>query len=121
MEHQDFTTIIFNSKSSKENKIIKKEKEKKISQKQISEEDTKIEADKKLGQILSRGRIAKGFNKQSDFVNELNKMKLNISLQIYNKWESNKDVPTNEQIAKMEKILCVKLPRNKKKITIQNN
>ena len=114
MDHQDFTPIIFNSKNSKEKEIIKKDREKKISQKIINDEDIKIEANKKLGQILSQARIAKGFNKQSDFVNELNKIKLNISIQIYNKWESNKEIPTNEQIAKMEKVLCVKLPRNKK-------
>ena len=114
MDHQDFTPIILNSKSSKKNQIIKKEKDKKVSQLQNNIDDIKIEADKKLGQILSQARIAKGFNKQSDFVNELNKIRLNISIQIYNKWESNKEVPTNEQIAKMEKLLGIQLPRNKK-------
>ena len=55
-----------------------------------------------------------------DFVNEFNsKSNIKISLQLYTKWEANKDFPTNEQIAKMEKILCIKLPRNKK-IKIEN-
>ena len=118
MEHQDFKTIILNPKHKKKIEIVKKDTEKKLSQKQVKtteEEIIKIEADKKLGQILSQARISKGFNKQSDFVKELsNKVNLNVSLQIYSKWESNKEVPTNEQISKMEKFLCIKLPRNKK-------
>ena len=104
MEHQDFKTIILNPKHKKKIEIGKKDTEKKLSQKQVKtteEEIIKIEADKKLGQILSQARISKGFNKQSDFVKELsNKVNLNVSLQIYSKWESNKEVPTNEQISK---------------------
>lgn len=119
MEHQDFKPVILNSKQRKDSEVIAKETQKRISQKvkDLAEtlETVKIEADKKLGQQLSQARIAKGFNKQSDFVNEFNsKSNLKISLQIYTKWESNKEIPTNEQIAKMEKILGVKLPRNKK-------
>lgn len=119
MDHQDFKPVILNSKQRKDSEVIAKETQKRISQKVKDLADTletvKIEADKKLGQQLSQARIAKGFNKQSDFVNEINsKSNLKISLQIYTKWESNKEIPTNEQIAKMEKILGVKLPRNKK-------
>ncbi len=117
MEHQDFKTIIFNSKNVKdENK--NKEVQKKVSQKQIKTNDDEIiktEIGKKFGQILSQGRISKGFKKQSDFVKELSqRAHLNVSLQIYSKWESNKEVPTNDEISKIEKVLGVKLPRNKK-------
>jgi ribosome-binding protein aMBF1 (putative translation factor) len=111
---QDWNTIVFNSKKNKQKKEKDKEIEKRVSQKVLNSEDVKIVADKKLGQILSQARIAKGINKQSDFVIELNKVGLNISVQIYSKWESNKEIPTNEQIAKMEKVLSIKLPRNKK-------
>ena len=121
MEHQDFKTIIFNSKEKKTVDQNKKEVLKRISQKQVTQvtsgdnEVIKVQADKKLGQLLSQGRLAKGFKTQGDFIKELNqKTNLNISLQIYGKWESNKEVPTNEQIAKVEKVLNVKLPRNKK-------
>ena len=117
MEHQDFNTVIF-TKNTKTEK--NKEIQNKISKKETNLEDIKIQGDKKLGQLLSQGRLAKGFNKQSDFVNEFNsKSNIKISLQLYTKWEANKDFPTNEQIAKMEKILCIKLPRNKK-IKIEN-
>ena len=114
MEHQDFNTVVLNPKSDKKENN-KKDIQTKISQKETNIEEVKIEADKKLGQLLSQARLSKGFNKQSDFINEFNsKSNLKISLQIYTKWEANKDIPTNEQIAKMEKILGVKLPRNKK-------
>ena len=122
MEHQDFKPVVFNLKSDKDKKdsVDKQKKEVKISQKVTNTEQIKIEADKKLGQLLSQARLAKGFNKQSDFVNDFNsKSNLKISLQLYTKWEANKDIPTNEQIAKMEKVLGVKLPRNKK-IKIDN-
>ena len=118
MEHQDFNTITFNSNSKKVLDENKKEAQKKISQKQVLSNDNeviKIQADKKLGQLLSQARLAKGFKTQGDFIKELNqKTNLNVSSQIYSKWESNKEIPTNDQIAKMEKVLCVKLPRNKK-------
>ena len=121
MEHQDFNMVVFNTKEKKAVDQNKKEVQKRISQKQVTQstlsdnELIKIQADKKLGQLLSQARLVKGFKTQGDFVKELNqKTNLNISLQIYSKWESNKEVPTNEQIAKMEKVLVVKLPRNKK-------
>ena len=122
MEGQDFKVVVFNTKEKKALDQNKKEVQKKISQKQVSSNDNeviKVQADKKLGQLLSQSRLTKGFKTQADFVKELNKRSnLNISAQIYSKWESNKEVPTNEQIAKMEKILQIKLPRNKKvKIT----
>ena len=123
MEHQDFKTVVFSQKEKKAVDQNKKEVQKRISQKQVSSNDNevvKVQADKKLGQLLSQARLAKGFKTQGDFIKELNqKTNLNISPQIYGKWESNKEVPTNEQIAKMEKVLTAKLPRNKK-IKIDN-
>lgn len=123
MEHQDFKTVVFSQKEKKAVDQNKKEVQKRISQKQVSSNDNevvKVQADKKLGQLLSQARLAKGFKTQGDFIKELNqKTNLNISAQIYGKWESNKEIPTNEQIAKMEKVLTAKLPRNKK-IKIDN-
>ena len=123
MEHQDFKNVVFNQKEKKTIDQTKKEVQKRISQKQVTSNDNevvKVQADKKLGQLLSQARLAKGFKTQGDFIKELNqKTNLNISPQIYSKWESNKEVPTNEQIAKMEKVLTTKLPRNKK-IKIDN-
>ena len=123
MEHQDFKNVVFNQKEKKTIDQTKKEVQKRISQKQVTSNDNevvKVQADKKFGQLLSQARLAKGFKTQGDFIKELNqKTNLNISAQIYGKWESNKEIPTNEQIAKMEKVLTAKLPRNKK-IKIDN-
>lgn len=123
MEHQDFNTVTFNTKSEKAKKLETTESKKKISQKQVTTNDNeiiKVESDKKLGQLLSQSRLTLGFKTQANFIKELNqKTNMNVSPQIYSKWESNKEVPTNEQIAKMEKVLKVKLPRNKK-IKIEN-
>ena len=106
---QDFQVITFNAKVDSQKKDQNKEVQKNISQRTVSPEDVKIEADKKLGKILSQARITKGYNSQKEFAS-----KLGISSSIYTKWENNSEVPTNEQIAKMEKILGIKLPRNKK-------
>ena len=115
MDCQDFTIVTFNSNSDKERTQKTKEQNKINSQRVTNQEEIKIESDKKLGQILAQSRLSKGFNKQTDFVKQLNgKTNLNISSQLYGRWESNKEPPTNEQIAKMEKLLGVKLPRNKK-------
>jgi len=106
---QDFQVITFNTKTDTKTQEKTKEVQKNISQKIVNPEDVKIEADKKLGKILSQSRITKGYNSQKEFAS-----KLGISSSIYTKWENNSEVPTNEQIAKMEKILGIRLPRNKK-------
>ena len=119
MSHQDFKVVVFNTKEQKKNNEKKKEVDKKISQKQIQTNDNsilKIQADKKFGQLLSQSRLVCGYKTQSDFIKKLNQNGLNISAQIYSKWENNKENPTNEQISKIEKVLKVKLPRNKKVI-----
>ena len=60
MQHQDFNTIIFNSRN---NNTSEKKKEKKEGKTPLmSDNDTiKIESDKKLGQLLSQGRLTKEF------------------------------------------------------------
>lgn len=124
MEHQDFKQVIFNKSNGRNgsngsNGRNKTEISKKISQLQTDLENVKIESDKKLGKLMSQARLAKGFNTQLEAVKEINsKTNLNISQQIYSRWESNKEAPTNEQIAKMEKVFGVKLPRNKKHSTL---
>ena len=124
MEHQDFKIVVFDLKTKKNSSLlvsqINSKKQATSSKLGNNNEVIKIQVDKKLGQLLSQARLAKGFKTQGDFIKELNqKTNLNISPQIYSKWESNKEAPTNEQIAKMEKVLIVKLPRNKK-IKIDN-
>ena len=106
---QDWNIVKFNTVSDK--KETNKEREinnKKKSSNQPDPEKTRLEAPKKLGQLISAGRTAKSLN-QKDFAN-----KLGISVQILSRWEANKEIPTNQNIANIEKVLGIKLPRCKK-------
>jgi ribosome-binding protein aMBF1 (putative translation factor) len=105
MEHQDWNNISFNNKS--ETKM--REDAKKINSNKITNpEDFKIEAPKDLGKLIAQARTTKKKN-QKELASELG-----INQQIISRWESNKEIPTNLQIANIEKKLGIKLPRTKK-------
>ena len=106
MDCQDWNTITFNTPS----KIKRNEEAKKSNSNKINNDPEKIrlEAPKQLGQLISQARTTKSKN-QKVLATEIG-----ISQQILARWESNKEVPTNAQIAKIEKILGIKLPRCKK-------
>lgn len=108
MEHQDWNSITLNKKDDKQKAIEKKEITKSISSRQFNPETTKLEAPKNLGQLIAQARTTKKLNQDT-----LSKQ-LGISKIILNKWETNKEIPSNADIAKIEKILGVKLPRCKK-------
>ena len=108
MSHQDWNVVTFNSETVKKKEIIKNEKQKQLSN-YIAEKGTiKLEAPKNLGTIISQARTTK--NKTQKQLSA----ELGISAIILSRWESNKDNPDNAQIAKMEKILGIKIPRCKK-------
>lgn len=101
MEHQDFKPVVFNASKPNIKKPTHSNDEKKNT-------ESKIIAPPKLGQIILQSRTS--LNKtRKQFAIELN-----ISEQILSRWETNKEIPTNLQIALMEKKLSVKLPRTKK-------
>lgn len=106
MDHQDFKTVVFRNvnNSNNSNKVISK----RISQKPTPENTIAV-SDKQLGKTIACARTTKGLN-QKQLAQEAG-----ISQQVLATWESNKQVPTNAEIAKLEKILATKLPRNKKK------
>jgi ribosome-binding protein aMBF1 (putative translation factor) len=105
MEHQDWNNVAFNNKSDTK----KREDSKKINSSKLSNpEDVKIEAPKELGKLISQARTTKGKN-QKELASELG-----VNQQILGRWESNKEIPTNLQIANIEKKLGIKLPRTKK-------
>tara|TARA_B100000902_G_C27285693_1_gene904302 strand:- start:328 stop:666 length:339 start_codon:yes stop_codon:yes gene_type:complete len=106
MEHQDWNAVIFNTPS----KNKKVEESKKVNSNRVNNnpEEVRMEAPKQLGQLISQARTTKSKN-QKILAGELG-----ISQQILSRWESNKEVPTNAQIANIEKKLGVKLPRSKK-------
>ena len=105
MEHQDWNSIKFNTPSQN----AKKELEKKVnSNKPSSNEDVVMESPKQLGQLIAQARTTIGKNQKELASN------IGVSSQILGRWESNKELPNNAQIALIEKTLKVKLPRLKK-------
>ena len=108
MSHQDWTPVIFNTKKDKANVVDKKDKEKQSSQYVPDSENIKIEAPKNLGQIISNARNTKS-KTQKQLAAEIG-----IAQSVLSRWETNKEVPTNAEIAKIEKIIGIRLPRSKK-------
>jgi len=105
MEHQDWNHISFNNTS----KLQKKEDAKKVhSNKTPDPETTRLEVPKEMGKLLAQARATKG-KTQKQLAAELG-----IAQSILGRWESDKEIPTNAQIAAIEKNLGIKLPRGKK-------
>lgn len=108
MDHQDWTPTIINGKSTKEKVAAKKERQEKQSAYEAPQETIKIEAVSNLGALICQARTSKNI-KQKDLAT-----RIPITASILSRWETGKEIPTNADIAKIEKILGVKLPRNKK-------
>jgi ribosome-binding protein aMBF1 (putative translation factor) len=98
MDHQDWQTVTLSNK--------KNDKEKKTRPNpNIPKQETKLVAPSNLGSLISQARTTCKKNRK-----ELS-MQLGISDQVLGRWESNKDTPNNNDIAKIEKVLRIKLPR----------
>lgn len=106
MSHQDWTPIIFNNSD-----VKKKEKTQNFNK---QTEDMKIETPKNLGQLISQARTTKSKNQKQLSID------LGISISVLSRWETNKEVPNNSEIAKIERILGIKLPRSKKVKNLEN-
>lgn len=106
MDCQDWNTVTFNTPS----KNKKAEEAKKVNSNRVNNnpEEVRMEAPKQLGQLISNARNSVNKN-QKQLASELG-----VSVQILARWESNKESPTNAQIANIEKKIGVKLPRLKK-------
>ena len=104
MDNQDWKPIIFK----KENKKVVTSKTSNMVSHKVQNEDYKLE-NKKLGQLILQARNAKNLT-QDILANQLGTNK-----NIIKRWESNIELPSNANIAKIEKLTGVSLPRNKKK------
>ena len=104
MSHQDWNTITFNTVSNNK----KKEESKKVNSNKTPKQDTHLEAPKDLGKTILQARTSKQ-KTQKQLA-----MELGISAQVLAKWETNREVPTNLEISKIEKNLGAKLPRCKR-------
>lgn len=108
MEHQDWNSVKLNTPALK-NKIT----DKKTNMSKVDKIE-KIIMKEPLGKIIAQARVINGKNQK-----ELASM-IGISQQILSRWEANKDLPTNSQIALLEKTLKVKLPRCQKVYVDEN-
>jgi ribosome-binding protein aMBF1 (putative translation factor) len=106
MDCQDWKQVTFKTISTNE----KKEAAKKIHSKKTNDdpEKVKMEPPKQLGQLIAFARCSKTLNQKQLAC------QLGISQQILSRWESNREVPSNLEIAKINKLLGVKLPKCKK-------
>ena len=102
MDCQDWNTITFNNQSAK---LKQQQNNKSVSQKQAPQ-DIKLEAAPNLGKLIAQARGNK--NRQQVATS------LGVALTLFTRWETGKDIPSNSDIAKIERNLGVKLPRNKK-------
>jgi|TARA_Y100000389_G_C17455880_1_gene518125 ribosome-binding protein aMBF1 (putative translation factor) len=104
MEHQDWKPVTLNNNSYKQKNV---DKSKIVSQHQPDVE-RKMEAPSKLGQLICQGRTVKNKNQK------LLASELGISVQVLSRWETNKELPSNADIAKIERVLGIKMPRAKR-------
>ena len=110
MEHQDWNSIKLNMPALKNKDTNKKPH---ISANKVNKVE-KVIMKEPLGKIIAQVRVINGKNQK-----ELASM-IGVSQQILSRWEANKDLPTNYQIALLEKTLKVKLPRCQKVYVDEN-
>jgi ribosome-binding protein aMBF1 (putative translation factor) len=110
MEHQDWNSIKINTPAVKNKDTIKKPH---ISANKVNKVE-KVVMKEPLGKIIAQARVINGKN-QKELASTIG-----ISQQILSRWEANKDLPTNSQIALLEKTLKVKLPRCQKVYVDEN-
>ena len=103
IEHQDWNNIVFKSNNNTQPKITKP----KILS---SDQEVKMEVPKQLGQLILQARNANNKN-QKQLAQDIG-----VAVQIISRWESNKEFPNNKQIADIERVLRIKLPRIKKQV-----
>jgi ribosome-binding protein aMBF1 (putative translation factor) len=109
MEHQDWNPIKINTTMGNKNPI-KKTHANTLKVDKVE----KLIMNEPLGKIIAQSRVINGKNQK-----ELASM-IGISQQILSRWEANKELPTNSQIALLEKTLKVKLPRCQKVYVDEN-
>jgi ribosome-binding protein aMBF1 (putative translation factor) len=104
MDHQNWTPIVFNNLNNSNNSGSLP----KLQNSDNDDIEIKTEVPKHLCKLISQARTARN-KTQKGLASELG-----ISYTILNTWESGKEIPTNNDIAKLEKHLGIKLPRTKK-------
>lgn len=101
MQHQDWNKIVFSNKKPEKTEVKNKVKK----DPNVVE---KLVAPQNLGGLISQARTTTKKTRKN-MANELG-----ISEQVLSRWETNKETPENKDIAKIEKLLRIKLPRVQK-------
>jgi ribosome-binding protein aMBF1 (putative translation factor) len=107
MEHQDWNIVKINA-SNKSKKPQQPQQPQQPPQSQQPQMTTKIIMKEPLGKLIAQARVITG-KTQKDLASMVG-----ISQQVLSRWEANKELPSNAQIALLEKTLKVKLPRTQK-------
>ena len=100
MDCQDWNQVTLTKKPNVANKTVNNSPK--------VDEDIKIKVPKNLQQLISQGRTSKSLTQKQLST------QLGVAVQVLTRWESGKEVPSNGDISKIERILGVKLPRTKK-------
>jgi DNA-binding transcriptional regulator YiaG len=104
IQHQDWNSVKFTT-------TIPSNNAKKVTfKKAINPEVIVNDAPKQLGQLISQARLTQLKN-QKQFA-----ALIGVSPQMLARWEANKEAPNNAQIANIEKLTKVKLPRCQKTV-----
>jgi len=107
IQHQDWNSIKFTSAISNNNAN-------KVTFKKASvPEVIFMDAPKQLGQLISQARLSQLKN-QKQFA-----ALIGVAPQMLARWEANKEAPNNAQIANIEKLTKVKLPRCQKTVVLE--
>lgn len=102
--HQDWNSVKFTS-------TIQTNNAKKVTFKKAPVPEVIVmDAPKQLGQLLAQARLTQGKN-QKQFATIIGVSQLMLA-----RWEANKELPSNIQIANIERITKVKLPRCQKTV-----
>ena len=107
MEHQDWNCITMKTKKPTLTSVNKQPKTQ-LPQDKPQPTIEKVIMKEPIGKLIAQARVIHGKNQK-----ELASM-IGVSQQFIARWEANKELPNNAQIALIEKTLKVKLPRSQK-------
>jgi ribosome-binding protein aMBF1 (putative translation factor) len=105
MEHQDWTIVALKNSNKTQKPLPPQQQPPQPSQPQ---QTIKVVMKEPIGKLIAQARMIHGKNQK-----ELASM-IGVSQQFIARWEANKELPNNAQIALIEKTLKVKLPRSQK-------
>jgi ribosome-binding protein aMBF1 (putative translation factor) len=109
MEHQDWTIVALkNSNKTKKPQPQQPQQLQQPQQPSQPQQTIKVVMKEPIGKLIAQARMIHGKNQK-----ELAAM-IGVSQQFIARWEANKELPNNAQIALIEKTLKVKLPRSQK-------